>query len=76
MLTLSLMVIGTAVVLFSSLAKPEHVDPMGIFGLPPVRAVRIGARLVSGRAARPTAMLSRGKAGARCAPHTAVRKAA
>ncbi len=77
MLTLGLMVIGAAVVMLSSFVAAEHVDPMGMFGLPPVRAVRTdAARVASCRAARPTAILSRREAGARCLEHTAAREAA
>ncbi len=76
MLTLGLTVIGAALVMFSALAKPEHIDPMGMFGLPPVRAARIGARLASCRAARSTARLSRRDAGWQCGLRSAAREAA
>jgi hypothetical protein len=77
MLTLGLMVIGVAVVMLASLAAPEHLDPMGMFGLPPVSAVQADAApIVSSRMAWPTAVLSLRGAGARCAEHVATRQAA
>lgn len=77
MLTLGLIGLGAAVVMFASVAAPEHLDPMGMFGLPPVRAVQAGtARIVSRHVAVPTAILSRCPAAARCAEHSATLEAA
>ncbi len=81
MLTLGLIFIGTAVVMLASAAAPEHLDPMGMFGLPAVRAVQAAgqasdAPMVSRHVARPTAILSPRAAGARCAQYSAAREAA
>ena len=59
MLTLGLMVIGTALVVVASTLTPRHIDPMGMFGLPPVRAVQVGKmRTANCKAARRTATVS------------------
>ena len=39
MFTLSLILIGAAVVLFGSMFNPREADPLGMFGLPSVRAM-------------------------------------
>lgn len=70
MLTLALILMGAAAVLLNSLLAPGRADPMGIFGLPPVRALsapRVKAVAVSCRTVRPTAILSRSEAVPRCA---------
>ena len=47
MFTLSLILIGAAVVLFGSMFNPREADPMGMFGLPSVRAMTCGSVKVS-----------------------------
>jgi hypothetical protein len=77
MLTLGLTVIGAAVAMLSSLVAPEHVDPMGMFGLPPAHAFRSDAvRTVRCPVARPSAIPSRCDAGVRHEQHTTTREAA
>ena len=59
MFTLGLILIGAAVVLFGSMFNPREADPMGMFGLPSVRAMTCGSVKVSNRATCPVEIVSR-----------------
>lgn len=69
MLTLGLIVIGAALVVAASTMAPRHLDPMGMFGLAPVRAIQLDKICTPKyKAARRTAILSQCAAW-RCAEH-------
>jgi hypothetical protein len=61
MATLSLILVGAAVVLIGSIFNPNRADPMGMFGLPSVCAITCmpGKVKVKSRATGPTAIASR-----------------
>ena len=59
MATVSLILIGAAVVLFGSILNPREADPMGMFGLPSVCAIACRPVKVNSRATRPIEIVSR-----------------
>jgi hypothetical protein len=60
MATVGLILGGAAVVLFGSMFNQRHADPMGMFGLPSVRAIASPLKSVKNRATRPIEIVSRG----------------
>jgi hypothetical protein len=59
MFTLSLILVGAAVVLVGSIFNPREADPMGMFGLPSVSAMTCGSVKVNNRARCPIEIVSR-----------------
>ena len=59
MATLSLILVGAAVVLLDSILNPTRSDPMGMFGLPSVCAITCLPVKVNSRATGPIAIASR-----------------
>ena len=59
MFTLGLILVGAAVVLLGSIFNPRQADPMGMFGLPSVRAIACRPVNVKSRATRPIEIVSR-----------------
>jgi hypothetical protein len=59
MVTLGLILVGAAVVLFGSIFDPRRSDPMGMFGLPSVCTIACRPASVKNRATRPIETVSR-----------------
>jgi hypothetical protein len=60
MATLSLILVGAAVVLIGSIFNPNRADPMGMFGLPSVCAITcMPVKVKVSRATDPIAIASR-----------------
>ena len=59
MATVSLILVGAAVVLIGSIFNPHRADPMGMFGLPSVCAITCLPVKVESRATGPIAIASR-----------------